>query len=182
MFLGAQNPERVLDKIRECRFFLAWMADHERASETENLLFCLSAFLSAFRSAAYRLYGVAETQRGKAAKFALKNQLHAHPTIGFLIAKSNVEIHEAGVTVWQRYTVSVGDSIATKWPSRWNRRVERWSSRFESRFQESVQTHLTVRDWQFAGNPSNLIVLCHDALGDPENFIRQNISLGQQVP
>jgi len=158
------------------------MADHEGAGETENFLFCLSAFLSAFRSVAYRLYGVTETQRGKAAKIVLKNQLHAHPKIGFLIGKSNVEIHEDGVTVWQRYTVSVGDSMATKWPSRWNRRTERWPPRFEPRFEETVKTHVTVRDWQFEGNQSNLIVLCHDALDEMENFIGQNISLVQQVP
>jgi len=158
------------------------MADHESANETENFLFCVSAFLSAFRSVAYRLYGVTETQRGKAARVALKNHLHTNQKIGFLIGKSNVEIHEDGVTVWQRYTVSVGDSIATKWPSRWSRRRERWSSRFESRFQETVQTQVTVRDWQFEGNPSNLIMLCHDALDDMGNFIRQNISLGHHLP
>ncbi len=182
MYTGARIPERVVDKVRECRFFLARMADHEGVGETENFLFCLSAFLSAFRSIAYRLYGLTEMQRGEVAKVALKNQLHAHPQIGFLIGKSNVEIHEDGVTVLQRCTVSVGNSITTKWPSRfWSRRTERWPSRFESRFQKGVQIHVTVKDWQFEGNQSNLIVLCHDALDEMENFIRQNISLGLRV-
>jgi len=60
MYSGTSIPERVFDKVRECRFFLARMADYESAEDIENFLFCLSAFLSAFRSIAYKLYGVTE--------------------------------------------------------------------------------------------------------------------------
>src|SRR5438046_6943540 len=82
----------VFDKVRECRFFLARMADYESAEDIENFLFCLSAFLSAFRSIAYKLYGVTEKQRGKTAKITLKKELHTHPQVGFLIGRSNVEV------------------------------------------------------------------------------------------
>ena len=135
MHPGASIPERVYDQVRECRFFLARMADYESARDTESFLFCLSAFLSAFRSITFRLYGVTEKQRGKAAKVMLWKKLRAHPQIGFLVARSNVEIHEDGVKVWQRYTVSVGDSISDRWPSRWVRNTERWPPRFQPRFQ-----------------------------------------------
>jgi hypothetical protein len=182
MHPGARNPQGVVDKMSECRFFLVLMADYERGGETQKFLHCLSAFLSSFRSIAYRLYGVTEAQRGKAAKIALRDQLHAHPKIGFLIGRSNVEIHEDGVKVWQRYNVSVGDSIRTKWPPRWSRRTERWPPRFEPRFRQTVQTQVTVVDWQFEGYHSNLIELCHDALNEMEHFMRENISFGQQHP
>jgi hypothetical protein len=172
---GASIPERVFDKVRECRFFLARMADYERTGEVENFLFCLSAFLSAFRSIAYRLYGVTENQRGKAAKVTLRKELHAHPQVGFLISRSNVEVHEDGVKVWQRYNVSVGDSTSDRWPPRWDHRTERWPPRFQARFQRSVQTQVTVVDWQFEGYHSNLTKLCHDALNEMETFIKQNI-------
>ncbi len=45
MYSGASIPERVFDKVRECQFFLVRMDDYEKAGETENFLFCLSAFL-----------------------------------------------------------------------------------------------------------------------------------------
>jgi hypothetical protein len=179
MHLGASIPERVFDKIAECRFFIARMADYERAQETEYFLYCLSAFLSAFRSTTYRLYGVTEKQKGKPAKASLWKALHAHPQIGFLISRSNVEIHEDGVRVWQRYNVSVGDSISDRWPPRWVRNAERWPLPFKPRFQESVQTNVTIVDWQFEGHSSNLIELCHDAVNEMENLVKQNISTVQ---
>jgi hypothetical protein len=182
MHPGASIPERVFDKVNECRFFLARMADYESVRETENFLYCLSAFLSAFRSITYRLYGVTEKQKGKAAKVTLRKELELHPQIGFLIGRCNVEVHEDGVKVWQRYTVSVGDLISDRWPPRWVRKTERWPPHFQPRFQQSVRTHTTVVDWQFDGYPSNLIALSHDALNEMENFIRQNISVVPQIP
>jgi hypothetical protein len=171
---GAKTPERVYDKIKECQFFVARMADYEQSADSpEHFLYCISAFLSAFRTVAYRLYGVTKTRRGKAAQVALRHQLHAHSQIGFLLSKSNVEIHEDGVRVWQRYNVNIGESMQWRESSRWNRNNDRWSSRVEGRY--PVQTTVTVKDWQFEGNQSNLIILCHDALAEMENFVRQNI-------
>jgi hypothetical protein len=171
---GARTPERVYDKINECRFFVARMAEYEQSADTpEHFLYCISAFLSEFRTAAYRLYGVTKAQRGKAAQAALRNELHAHPQIGFLLSKSNVEVHEDGVRVWQRYNLHIGESMQWRGSSRWNRNNDRWSSRVEERY--PVQTTVAVKDWQFEGNQSNLIVLCHDAVAEMENFARQNI-------
>ncbi|PYT45012.1 MAG: hypothetical protein DMG45_02765 [Acidobacteria bacterium] len=182
MYSGTSIPERVFDKVRECRFFLARMADYESAEDIENFLFCLSAFLSAFRSIAYKLYGVTEKQRGKTAKITLKKELHTHPQVGFLIGRSNVEVHADGVKVWQRYNLSIGDSIS----GAWTHDAELFEDqsemcrppRFQPRFQRSAKTQVaTVVDWQFEGHQSNLIGLCHDALNEMENFIRQNISV-----
>src|SRR6267378_908698 len=100
MTARAKNPERVLDKVRECRFFLVQMADYEELLDSEKFLFCLSAFMSAFR-----LYGVTENRLGEAAKHRLKHQLHGHSEINFLILRTNVELHEDGAVVFQRFTV-----------------------------------------------------------------------------
>jgi hypothetical protein len=172
--LGAKTPERVYDKIKECHFFVARMADYEQSADApEHFLYCVSAFLSAFRTVAYRLYGVTKTQRGKAAQVALRDHLHAHSQIGFLLSKSNVEIHEDGVRVWQRYKLNIGDSMQWRGSSRWNRNNDRWSSQVEGRY--PVQTIVTVKDWQFEGNQSNLIILCCDALAGMENFVQVEV-------
>jgi len=39
MTARAKNPERVLDKVRECRFFLVQMADYEELLDSEKFLF-----------------------------------------------------------------------------------------------------------------------------------------------
>ncbi len=56
MAANATNPERVVDKVRE------------QDLDTDKFLYCLSAFLSAFRTISFRLYGVAENRLGKDAK------------------------------------------------------------------------------------------------------------------
>jgi len=64
MYQKAKNPDRIVEKIYECRYFLALMADYEEKLDAEKLLYCLSAFLSAFRTSAFRLYGVTEHKLG----------------------------------------------------------------------------------------------------------------------
>lgn len=168
MAARAKNPERVLDKARECRFFLTQMAEYEKAKDTEKFLYCLSAFMSAFRTIAFRLYGVAENRHGIPAKHALKSQLHSNQEIAFLLERTNVELHEDGVVVFQRFTVRAADpSPATR---------ERFAGRFVSRWgwREGQGAVISRLDgWQFAENPKNLVELCHDALEAMEMFIRQ---------
>lgn len=163
---GAKSPERLSDKVRECKFFLARMGDYERAEEHENFLYCLSAFLAAFRSATFRLRGVVSSQKDRKSARALTGQLKAHLQIGFLLRVSHVEMHLDGVRVWRRFNINVGDSL----PSRWNHGEDRWSERFKERYPTNV---VTTQDWQFEGNPTNLMELCHDALVELEDAIRQ---------
>jgi hypothetical protein len=172
MTANAKNPDRVFDKARECRFFLVQMAEYEKVLDIEKFLYCLSAFLSAFRTTAYRLYGVTENRKGKSASHALQNQLHTHTEIGFLIQRSNVEVHEDGVLVHQRFTVHVTASIPDRWKSNWAPDTDRWPNRFTSRFGDVVGIRRAL-GWQFAGNPKNLIELCHDALNAMEEYARQ---------
>jgi hypothetical protein len=172
MTANAKNPDRVFDKARECRFFLILMAEHEKALDIEKFLYCLSAFLSAFRTIAYRLYGVTENRKGKQASRALQNQIHIHPEIGFLIQRSNIEVHEDGVLVHQRFTVHVTASIPDRWKSRWAPDTNKWQSRFTSRYADGVEVR-RAEGWQFAGNPKNLIELCYDALNAMEECARQ---------
>ena len=79
----AENPERIFDKVRECRFFLTMMADFEK-EDTEKFLFCTSGFLGAFRSVLYRLFGVTRTKSGIATERKLSRTSCIHtPTSSF---------------------------------------------------------------------------------------------------
>jgi len=63
----ATNPDGIHKKILECRFFFDQMAAYERSKNIDCFMFCLSAFLSSFRTALYRLNGVIHTRVGKPA-------------------------------------------------------------------------------------------------------------------
>jgi hypothetical protein len=175
MTANAKNPDRVFDKVRECRFFLEQMANYETAQDIDKFLYCLSAFLSAFRTVAYRLYGVTENRKGNPASLTLQNQLHTHAEIGFLIQRSNVEAHEDSVVVHKRFTVHVTASIPDRWKSKWAPDTNKWQSRFSSRDGDVVGVR-RAPGWQFAGNPKNLIELCHDALNAMEECARQALA------
>ena len=172
MTADAKNPDRVFDKARERRFFLSQMTNYEKALEIDRFLYCLSVFLSAFRATAYRLYGVTENRSGTDATRALKDQLHAHPEIGFLIVRSNVEVHEDGAVVHRRFTVHVSASIPDGWKSNWGPDTNKWQSSFTSLYGDVVGIR-RAPGWQFAGSPRNLIELCSDALTAMEEYARQ---------
>lgn len=177
MVARAKNPDRVLDKVREARFFLVQMASYEQALDTEKFLYCLSAFMSAFRTIAFRLYGVTENLKGPGAKRTLKCQLHGHAEIKFLIERTNVELHEDGVVVFQRYTTQVSSPE----PSRWRRGSPHDGNRFRSNFGSRYSEAVIVRQaagWQFAGSSQNLIELCHDGIEAMERIIRGVLATG----
>jgi len=172
----ASNPERIADKCRECRFFLAQMEDHAHSHDVEKLLYCLSAFLSSFRSAYYRLIGVVHAVNGDTAWRRLKIQLESEADIEFLKDRTNLEVHGDGAIVWPRYYMSVERSMHYSNDKRWPR--ERFPSRFESHFKPRFGTN-TVRaeivSWQLQGNPKNLIELCFDTLARLEEIYRQEL-------
>jgi hypothetical protein len=171
MHENAKTWESVQQKLREARFFLVLMADHEQALATEGFFFGVSAFLSAFRSIAYKLYGVTENKLGKQAKVDLMRDLHTHPLIGFLIESSNTEVHSDGVRLWQRYTIHYEERIPSRWGSRFIRKP-RFASRFKTPY-KGLKVSYRAIDWQFEERPTNLIELCHDALDAIEEFARQ---------
>ncbi len=168
----ATNPQRVFDKVRECQYFLVLMADHERVLDTEKFLFCLSAFLSAFRSAIFRTYGVIESRCGGAACRALKNSLR-NTNIGFLKDATDLEVHGDGVTVRQRYTVhtiAVPDSVPERWRSKFGE--SGFGSRFGSRYRKvpavprAMAGSSQAVDWQFEERPG---FTRQDSVLKPEN-------------
>src|SRR5271169_5913787 len=109
MTARAKNPERVMDKVCECRFFLLQMADHEATLDSEKFLYCLSAFLNSFRTITFRLYGVLENKSGKASARTLLQELNNHADIGFVMSQRDIEVHEDGAEVIQRFTVHPAD-------------------------------------------------------------------------
>jgi hypothetical protein len=173
---NARNPQSVSDKARECRFFLLQMAEYEKQLDTDKFLFCLSAFLSAFRTAAYRLYGVAKTKSGKEASHALQDQLHRHSEIGFLLESANVEVHEDGVVVYHRFRIQASATTPDRWNApRWAPKPSKWQSRFTPRYNKVAGVQL-VEGWQFAGNSKNISELCHDALMALEEIFRRTLA------
>ncbi len=162
MITGAKNPDRISEKVNECRFFLVLMADYERVLEDEKFRYCLSAFLSAFRSATYRLMGVTHKRFGKPAKDSLKKRLDNHKEIGFLIRQRDKEVHSDGAVVFQRIAVHLFDSMQVL---------------------SGVKGFFIPRaaGWEFEGNSKNLIELCHDALVELEHSISQTFT-SQSAP
>jgi hypothetical protein len=167
----ATNPDRISDKSRECRFFLLKMAEYEREMDIEKFLYCLSAFLSAFRTAIYRSCGVAKTRKGNAAGRKFLQDLYQNAEIKFLKDTTDLEVHGDGAKVWQHYRITL-----VQVPSRWSQPIDRGRDRFRSRtsrFGQNIED-LVRREpagWQFEGQPKNLIELCHDALEELEHAI-----------
>jgi hypothetical protein len=173
----ATNPARVSDKIKECRFFLVQTAEHEKAQDTEKFMFCLSAFLSSFRTAVYRLIGVVHKVSGKVARDSLRVQLESKTDIWFLKDRTDLEVHGDGAIVWPRYTMStlrsMHDSYANEWPH------QRFRSRFEDRFRSRFRTQnvkVDIEYWYFDGHHKNLIELCGDSLEELERIFRKELS------
>jgi hypothetical protein len=175
----ATNPQRILDKARECRYFLSEMSEHERAGDTDKFIFSLSAFLKSFRSIAYRLYGITENQSDRDQMKALEKQLNDHPQIGFLIDRANLEVHGDGAVIWKRFNISVSDDMQQKYPPRLQSRFggpTRWMPRFRSRFEPVTVPTQTVAgsDWQFAGNSGGLLDLCRNGLDEIEELVKKS--------
>jgi len=134
MSAKAKTPERVFDKIEECRFFIAQAAGYELAQETEKFLHCLSAFMSGFRTIHNRLCGVTENKYGVETKEDLLKKLESHADISFLIKCSNIEVHEDGVIVHPRYRIHASDALSDRWKSKFEPTQSKWASRFKLRF------------------------------------------------
>lgn len=164
----AENPQRVFDKIGECRFFLSLMAESENR-EPQKFMYFLSAFLSAFRTVCYRLYGVVGKQYGEAGKLALKTVLRSNTKITFLSSRRDTEVHSDGAKVWRRFNLQFAESMNAE-PSRWTRVFDRWSSRHKD------GPRVMYRDWHFDGDNSNIIELCRDALDELEGIVRQHLA------
>jgi hypothetical protein len=177
MTASAKTPERMWDKLGECRFFLKKMTESEHAKETQDFLYYLSAFMAAFRTVAYRLYGVTENRSGISAKLALRDKLHGHPEINFLLASTNVELHEDGVMVFPRFTVrSAGPGTEA---------ADRFASRFLSRYGWRQGHGVVIEQtggWQFDGNPKNIHDLCEEALEAIKVFLRQALEGPKATP
>jgi hypothetical protein len=175
----ATNPDRIADKARECRFFLVKMAEFEREMDIEKLLYCLSAFLSAFRAGIYRSIGVVEKRSGKSVVKKYLDDLYKNPEIKFLKQTTDLEVHGDGPKIWQHYRIALvwpnaprTEESGGPWGSRFGTGKDRFRSHIESRFPESVVSRQPA-GWQFEGHPKNLIELCHDALEDLEEAVRK---------
>ena len=71
-FYTASNPQRVLDKVQECRRALARMEQIDRAGTEQEFLDSFAHFLESFRTVTQRFYGVVKTQSGRPRMKALE--------------------------------------------------------------------------------------------------------------
>jgi hypothetical protein len=147
------------------------MAEHENATDHEKFLFNVSAFMSAFRTVAYRLYGVTEKKGGKAAKEALEYRVQNCAQVDFLISRTNLEMHGDGTVVLRKYMLK-------KIPGQIGRRPRtRFESREKSRWPNVHGVRVRQTDgWQFIENPQNLIVFCTEALAAMDTVVEEILS------
>lgn len=165
------NQGRVWEKVRESRFFLTLMTDHE--GEPEKFGFCLSAFLSAFRSIAYQLIRYTKITRGQQAKEGLKGLLDSRPNIDFLKQARDVEVHQDGVTILRTFSFPVSEAIPERWRSRWDPKPGRWDSR-----SAPARTQLRHRGWQFADHTAHDVIgLCSHSMDEVEEIVRQTLAI-----
>ena len=151
------KAEGITEKIGECSFFLSQMAEHESRNDVKKYGYCLSAFLSAFRTTIYRLTGVVRATRDKAASDALQVSLESAHDIRFLKDATNLEVHGDGPKLWQVRIASRSDK------SRFTSRFGRHSSRFNTR-PVADTTREEIGFIQFAKHPTEIGRLCLDAL------------------
>jgi hypothetical protein len=170
------NPQHVFGKVDECRFFLGLLAEYRQKIDREGqqrlpkeFLHYVSAYLSAFRCAAYRLIGVVR-HRDLAEGRRVRDQLRLHTDIEFVRDISNLEMHGDGVTIWPRYRVHVP---APPIPERWSRNDDRYRSRFD-KWKNSGMV-VQVMDWRFSTRPENVVDLCNRALAELEKVIQQEL-------
>ncbi|MGA9883929.1 MAG: hypothetical protein WBQ34_09445 [Candidatus Acidiferrales bacterium] len=173
--MKAKSPEGVLDKMRECSYFLDEMSRYEKAVIADKFGYCLSAFLNSFRTVTFRLAGVVENISGKATSENLLRQLKAHREIGFLMARRDVEVHEDGAVIFERFTVHVVPREMNPSGGRFSTRL--FTSRFQPRFNHGIEIR-HVGGWQFTENPMSITELCRDALEKLEPLVRNAITSG----
>jgi hypothetical protein len=156
----AKEPKSVLANLRESRHFLVDMADHENATDPYTFLRYLGGFLAAFRTVAFRLYGVTENNLGPAARQKLYGEFRNHPIIGFLLERANVELHEDGAVVYRSFRVRVANPHRNEILS-----SNEWCDK------GLILRH--VGGWQFKESAMPIIPLCHDGIEAMEGFVRE---------
>ncbi len=96
----ATRPEAIPEKVDECKFFLGLMDTYKERRPIKEFLWYLSAFLCAYRSLSYRLFGVLKHRKGSDDAKALRETLCSDRDIDSLRRLRDLEVHGDGVTVW----------------------------------------------------------------------------------
>src|ERR1700730_12897032 len=130
----ATNPKYVFSKLDECKFFLGQLTEYrQRIDEGRQqhlpaeFLHYVSAYLSSFRCAAYRLIGVMR-HRDILEGRRVKDQLRTYADIAFVRDISDLEMHGDGVVIWPRYKTEVPKNLL---PHRWSRDTSGHGNRFD---------------------------------------------------
>ncbi len=175
----ATDPQNVFAKVNECRFFLGLIVKYRQGLDTERLqrlpiefLHYVSAYLSSFRCAAYRLMGVVR-HRDFVEGRRVRDRLRSHADIEFVRDISDLEMHGDGVAILPRYRVRVPEPPLPSIPERWSRNDDRYRTRFD-KWQSSGMV-VEVTDWGFSTRPDSVVDLCNRALAELEKVIQQEL-------
>lgn len=168
--------ERALEKVEEGRFFLTLMKINRKTPQQFG--YCLSAFLSAFKSAFERLKTtVGDEHIRRRAANAVRNLRQSRPDVDFLMEARNAEVHREGVKIeleWQTPSVT-----PERWWSRFNPPWARSESRFNPRWGRAEGHPVAV--WKFSDRrTADVITLCKNSLNALEDLI-QNMA-GEASP
>lgn len=175
--MEAKNPQRVLDKIEECRFFWVKMCDSADAENPQELLYFLSAFMAAFRTTVYRLYGVTKHLLDESTKEDLQRRVEQHPEVSFLVNSTHCEIHGDGPTIFRQFIVRPEPGF----PSRLGE-----AKRYGGTYYRAGVIITERNGWQFVGHRKEILQLCREGREAIEQFAREvilthraNVQLGQ---
>lgn len=169
----ASKPEGVTEKLAECRFFLARMEDYERERNIESFLYCLSAFLSAFRATIYRTTGVVCAIHGERARQNLRSKFKSSHNIWFLKDATDLEVHGDGPRMWQV-------NLTNRFTSRWDRSQR---SRLIGRFKSSPGPVPGSSYIQFEDYPTSVLKLCRISVDELETMAKGALNTtGEHAP
>lgn len=154
----------ALEKIQECKFFIALMERYEK--EPKEFGFCLSAYLSAFRSIFERLKNTTpEIIPRRMVRKEVANFLEFSPAINFLVKARNVEVHREGVRI--ELIRRLDPSIPRRPGARFSARLTRFEDPFCSGPNRRVR-----RAWAFREMPkAEIVTLCRDSLESSQQLV-----------
>lgn len=177
--LRTQNPRqkfeqdfrRAYEKIEESLFFLDQMESY--GLQQREFGYCLSAFLSAFKSIGDTLRNSpGNRQAKKSVEMAVRSFRESNPKVNFLMKQRDVEVHREGVGILMTWVPTV--------------EIERFRSRFAPREPRWAQIRKSIRgsepkmEWRFAAVHSpDLITYCRECVNAIRHFVD---SLGANVP
>jgi len=169
------TPQRVLNKVEECRFFLRCMEQHEQ--EPEEFGYYVSAFLSALKTVEY-LTPIAARQHQARVRKEIHQLKGARPDLNYLLNARDAEVHQEGVAL-----VMTFNSPTQLQEPGFVFRSARFRGRFEGRFRSGFRLpklktiyEPVYRDrWWFRDFLAPVVGVCRNCLDALEGLVNRTL-------